>query len=127
MQTRKQAKYGTVGVRSVVITYQIDELREFELDADGEDVAVVDNWSHDLIVVGEQVVVEALGVRIATAGQLDDQCQPAAYEQTEIDAGGPLLTSHCCFCCCTNAVDVVANAKRRRTNDVIRLLLLSTE
>jgi len=117
-------------VRSVVITYQIDELREFELDADGEDVAVVDNWSNDLIVVGEQVVVEALGVRIATAGQLHEQCQPAAYEQTEIDAGGPLLTSHCCFCsccCCTNAVDVVANTKRRRTNDVIRFLLLSTE
>jgi hypothetical protein len=88
-------------------TYQIDELREFELNTDGEDVAVVDNRSNDLVVIGEQVVVEALGVWIATTGQLDQQCKPAAYEQAEIDTGGQ-LTSHCC--CCTNAVNVVANA-----------------
>lgn len=34
-------------------TYQIDELREFELNTDGEDVAVVDNRSDDLVVIGE--------------------------------------------------------------------------
>lgn len=46
-------------------TYDIDELAELELDADAEHVGRVDDGAHQLVVVGQQVVVEALGVGVA--------------------------------------------------------------
>lgn len=60
-------------------TCQVDELRQFELDADFEDVAVVDDGSDNLVVIGEQVVIESFGVWIAAAGRLDQEAEtPAA-------------------------------------------------
>lgn len=49
-------------------TYDIDELAEFEFDADAEHVGGVDDGPHELVVVGEQVVVEPLGVGVAGGG-----------------------------------------------------------
>ncbi|GBP52872.1 hypothetical protein EVAR_39036_1 [Eumeta japonica] len=46
-------------------TYYVDELAEFELDADPEHVGRVDDGPHQLVVVAEEVVIEALGVGVA--------------------------------------------------------------
>lgn len=61
-------------------THHVDELRQLELDADPEDIRGVDDRSHQLVVVGEQVVVETLGVRVAGHGAVHDQRgqQPSA-------------------------------------------------
>lgn len=60
-------------------TCQVDELRQFELDADFEDVAVVDDGSDNLVVIGEEVVIESFGVWIAAAGRLGQEAEtPAA-------------------------------------------------
>ena len=56
-----------VGGQRKANIYQIDELREFEFDADHEHVRIVDDGPHHFVVVGQQVVVEAFGVRIAAA------------------------------------------------------------
>lgn len=52
------------------MTYQIDELGEFELDADREDVRIVHHGPDDLVVIGEEVVVEPLRVRIPSARRM---------------------------------------------------------
>lgn len=52
-------------------------MRQFELDADGENVAVIDDGSDNLVVIGEQVVVESFGVWIAAAGRLDHKIPTA--------------------------------------------------
>ncbi|CAH2105443.1 unnamed protein product [Euphydryas editha] len=46
-------------------TYDIDELTKFELDADAKDVGGVDDGAHEFVVVGEEVIVETLGVGVA--------------------------------------------------------------
>ena len=46
-------------------THHVDKLGEFELDADGEGVGGVAHRPHQLVVVGQQVVIETLCVRIA--------------------------------------------------------------
>ena len=47
-------------------TYHVDELRQLELDPDRESVCGVDDRAHQLVVVGEEVVVEALGIGVAS-------------------------------------------------------------
>ncbi len=49
-----------------VDTYHVDELRQLELDPDRESVCGVDDRAHQLVVVGEEVVVEALGIGVAS-------------------------------------------------------------
>lgn len=49
-------------------TYDVDELTEFEFDADSEHVGGVDDGAHELVIVGEQVIVETLGVGVAGGG-----------------------------------------------------------
>ena len=49
--------------------YHVNQLREFELDFDGEGVTDVGNGPHELVVVGQQVVVEALGVGVRRRGR----------------------------------------------------------
>lgn len=46
-------------------TYDIDELAQLELDADAQHVGGVDDGAHQLVVVGQQVVVQPLGVGVA--------------------------------------------------------------
>ena len=65
-------------------TCQVDELRQFELDADFEDVAVVDDGSDNLVVIGEEVVIESFGVWIAAAGRLNQEAEtPAAAQRRQ--------------------------------------------
>ena len=45
-------------------TYDIDKLREFEFEPDGEFLRVVANRSDQAVVVAQKVVVETLGKRI---------------------------------------------------------------
>jgi hypothetical protein len=45
--------------------HHVYQLGKFEFDADPEDVRGVDHRPHQLVVVGEEVVVEAFGIRIA--------------------------------------------------------------
>lgn len=49
-------------------TYDVDELTEFEFDADSEHVGGVDDGPDEFVVVGEEIVVEALGVGVAGGG-----------------------------------------------------------
>lgn len=49
-------------------TYDVDQLTEFEFDADSQHVGGVDDGPHELVVVGEEVIVEALGVGVAGGG-----------------------------------------------------------
>lgn len=51
----------------VANTDHVDELAQLELDAHGERVADVEHGAHELVVVAEQVVVEALGVGVGGA------------------------------------------------------------
>ena len=53
-------------------TYHIYQLREFEFDEDLEDVCRVHHWPHQLVVVGEKVIVESRGVGVGGRGE-DDQ------------------------------------------------------
>jgi hypothetical protein len=48
-------------------THHVYELRQLELDLDGEGVAYVDNGTHQLVVIAEQVVVQTLSVGVARA------------------------------------------------------------
>lgn len=45
--------------------YHIYQLRQTQAHFDGETVRVVANGPDETVVVGEEVVVEALGVRVA--------------------------------------------------------------
>lgn len=58
----------------MVKTHDVDELTEFELDADSKHVGRVDDGSDQLVVVAKEVVIEALGVGVAGGG---DARQPA--------------------------------------------------
>lgn len=51
--------------------YHVDELGKFELDADPEDVRRVDHRPDQLVVVGQEIVVETLGVWVAAHGAVD--------------------------------------------------------
>jgi hypothetical protein len=44
------------------IAYHINELRELELEPDGDGLRHVDHRPHQLVVVGQEVVVEPLGI-----------------------------------------------------------------
>ena len=44
--------------------YHIDELRQLQFDFDRESVADVGDGSYQFVVVGEQVVIKPLSVRI---------------------------------------------------------------
>ena len=54
-----------------ITTHHVDELRELELEPDGHRLRDVDDGPHQLVVVGEEVVVEPLGVGVAPADQPD--------------------------------------------------------
>lgn len=54
-------------------TYDVDELRQFELDADPQHVRRIDDRPHEFVVIRQQIVVEALGVRITGDRAMDDQ------------------------------------------------------
>jgi len=56
-----------------VQTYHVDELGELKLDADAQHVRGVDHGAHELVVVGQQVIVETLRVGVAGDGSVDDQ------------------------------------------------------
>lgn len=49
-------------------TYDVDELTEFEFDADPKHVGGVDDGSDKFVVVGEEVIVEPLGVGVPGGG-----------------------------------------------------------
>lgn len=71
-------------------TYDIDELTQFEFDADAQHVGGVDDRPHQLVVVGEEVVVEALGVGVAGGGGAEQ----AAGRQPPHERAHQLATGH---------------------------------
>ena len=46
-------------------TYHINKLRKFEFDSDWKNVCCVDDWPDQFVVVGQEVVVEPLGVGVS--------------------------------------------------------------
>lgn len=48
-----------------LLTYNIDQLRELELDFNGEGVCDVDHWTNQLVVIRQEVVVQSLRVWIS--------------------------------------------------------------
>lgn len=76
-------------------TYHIDELRQLKLDAYTQHVRGVHHRAHELVVVGQQVVVEPLRVRIPGDGCVNDERREKPYAQRFPDYGGhhgPLIT-----------------------------------
>lgn len=55
-------------MRELENTYDIDELTQLQFDADAQNIGGVDNGSDQFVVVGEQIVVESLGVGVAGGG-----------------------------------------------------------
>lgn len=49
-------------------TYDVDELTEFEFDANAQHVGGVDDRPDQFVVVGEEVIVEPLGIGVAGGG-----------------------------------------------------------
>lgn len=45
-------------------TYDVDELRQFQAEFDGEPVGIVTNRSDEAVVVGEEILVEPFGVLV---------------------------------------------------------------
>jgi hypothetical protein len=82
--TNALAKLGSGDVE----TYHVDELGELKLDADAQHVRGVDHGAHELVVVGQQVVVEALRVGVAGDGSVDDQGREEPHAQRFPDYGG---------------------------------------
>lgn len=70
-------------------TYDIDKLTEFELDADSEDVGGVDDRPHEFVVVGEEVVIETLGIGVAGGGGAEQ----AAGRQPPDERGHQLVAA----------------------------------
>ena len=60
-------------------THHVNQLRQFEFELDGDGVRDVHDGSDQLVVGGQQVVKQPLGVGVAAAGALkrvdnDDKC-----------------------------------------------------
>jgi len=72
------------------LTYHIDELREFKLDAYAQHVRGVHHGAHEFVVVGQQIVVEAFRVRISGNGSVNNQRRKKPYAQRFPDYGGHL-------------------------------------
>lgn len=66
--TAARAGGGGAAAEDQCNTYDVDELTEFEFDADSQYVGGVDDRSHELVVVGQEVIVESLGVGVAGGG-----------------------------------------------------------
>lgn len=49
-----------------VFTYHVNKLGQLELDLDSECIRHIDNWSHEFIVIGEEVIVQSFRVWISS-------------------------------------------------------------
>lgn len=75
------------------ITYHIDQLREPQTHLDRQTIGVVAHGSNEAIVVAQQVVVEALGIRVGQAAGGKVQCYEDSCEEhaTHLRPGPTLL------------------------------------
>lgn len=54
-----------------VVTYHVDELAELETHFDSEAIRVVTYGSNKSVVIAKKIVVEPLGIRIGSDGEVD--------------------------------------------------------
>ena len=48
------------------LTYHGDELGKLQLKFDGDNLRDIGDWPHQFVVIGKEVIVQSLGVRIST-------------------------------------------------------------
>lgn len=68
-------------------THHVNELREFELDTDAKNVGSVDYGADKFVVVGEEIVVEALGIGVTSDGAVHDERTQQPHAERFRDAG----------------------------------------
>ena len=81
-------KTGAAARSPHALTHHIDELRELELEPHGHRLRDVDDGPHQLVVVGEKVVVEPLGVGVPAAHE------PHAEQRRREEGGAGATGTH---------------------------------
>lgn len=94
MITLADTKYlEDMNVLRLKYTHNINELAEFKFDADTEYVGSVDYWAHEFVIVGEEVVIEALRVGVASGGSAQQAaCRQPPYERSHQLTGSAIVT-----------------------------------